>query len=216
MAFAALAASAGEPPAPGTAVPALPEARQAPTEDFADDQPQLAIAGASYDPATRRLTISGEGFGTHRLPSVKLDGDDLPLARASDGLLLTDPLGKDPAQGSHLVTVVAGNDRSRFDVFNLTVGVSAGDGASAAPTGPQPNRVGALDRIGDVGWATATAVGTDGKPLVIYLDYTKRDLKLAICQDPACVRAEASPAWTPRETWVGTTRSRSRPTACRP
>ena len=177
--------------APGDVpVPPAPEARRLRADDFRTEAPQLAIAGVSFDPGTRRLTIIGERFGSHRLPSVKLDGEDLPLTSFDDSVLVTDPLASVPTPGQHLVTVVAGNDRTRFDVFKLVIGKSAGESDSARSRAMRPNSVAVLDRVGDVGWDTAIVIGADGKPLVLYLDYTHRDLKLARCKDGACAAFE--------------------------
>jgi hypothetical protein len=181
--------AAADAPGAGPVRP-LRESQRAPTDDLGTEAPQLVIAGVSFDPGTRRLTIAGERFGSHRLPSVKLDGEDLPLTSFDDSIIVTDPLSSVPTPGQHLVTVVAGNDRTRFDVFKLVVGESAGGRDAARSRARRPNRVTVLDRVGDVGWDTSVMIGADGKPLVLYLDYTHRDLKLARCKDGACAAFE--------------------------
>jgi hypothetical protein len=45
-----------------------------------------------------------------------------------------------------------------------------------------------LDSSGDVGGYTSIAIGTDGKPIISYIDFTFRDLKIYSCGDEACSR----------------------------
>jgi len=171
-------------PPDGAPAAAAPEGTRVPADEFWSDEPQLLITGVTLDPETRRLTINGQNFGGHRLPTVKLGALFLSLSRSTDNMLVTDPLPRALDVGTHLVTVVAGNDRTRFDVYSLVVGQPSATVATAAQV--RPNQVRILDSTGDVGWHTATAVGSDGNPLVAYLDYTNRDLKVIQCQDPSC------------------------------
>jgi hypothetical protein len=43
-----------------------------------------------------------------------------------------------------------------------------------------------LDASGSVGYFTSIAIGTDGNPVVAYLDATNNDAKVAKCTNPAC------------------------------
>ena len=50
-----------------------------------------------------------------------------------------------------------------------------------------------LDSIGDVGWYNSIAIGTDGFPVISYLDTTNYDLKVAKCGDASCTPASVTP-----------------------
>ncbi len=43
-----------------------------------------------------------------------------------------------------------------------------------------------VDRTGDVGRHASIAIGTDGNPVVSYLDLTNGAAKIAVCSDPSC------------------------------
>jgi hypothetical protein len=154
------------------------------------DNPQLIVFDAKLDPETKLLRIKGEHFGL-RLPEVTLDGTPLPVRSATQTYIEAGPLPRGVSPGSHVLRVVAGDDRSRFDAFSLQLAES-----TAAPVKPPPppspvgfNRLGVLDTDGDVGWSPAIAIGADGLPVVAYLDYGNLDLKVAHCADVACTSA---------------------------
>ena len=180
IAVCSLAASDGSPRAEVPAGLSPP----APADRPWSDGPQLVIKGARVDPASRRLTIEGAHFGSVRLPTVRVGSEYLSIQSATDARVVTDPLPSTITPGQHVLMVIAGNDRTQFDAFSITVG----DGApgTAGEVGSGPNRIEAVDRGGDVGWDTAVGVGADGLPLILYLDYTNRDLKLARCADLEC------------------------------
>ncbi|MGB5830417.1 MAG: hypothetical protein WBG92_00260, partial [Thiohalocapsa sp.] len=122
------------------------------------DNPQLLILRAWVDPQTRVLYVEGEHFGERRLPSVTLDNDPLTVRSAIRTAIEAGPLPPGIGPGSHILRVVAGDDRSRFDAYSLEIG-------GAAPA-PQPRRIpsidanqlSVLDADGDVGWSPSIAI----------------------------------------------------------
>jgi hypothetical protein len=54
------------------------------------------------------------------------------------------------------------------------------------PDAPCRTRSEAVDSTGSLDGATSLAVGTDGNPVISYLDGTNIDLKVARCNDPLC------------------------------
>jgi len=152
------------------------------------DNPQLIILRATVDPATQIVHIEGENFGEVRLPNVTLDNESLTVRAATRTVIEAGPLPPGTPLGSHILRVVAGDDRSRFDAFSLEIG--AEPAAQETPPPALPSRgvtyIGILDASGDVGWSPALAIGSDGLPVVAYLDYTNLNLKVAHCSDPAC------------------------------
>jgi hypothetical protein len=43
-----------------------------------------------------------------------------------------------------------------------------------------------VDTLGEVGLETSLAIAPDGNPVISYLDWTNADLRVAVCNDPAC------------------------------
>uniref|UniRef100_UPI0025D0886D hypothetical protein n=1 Tax=uncultured Thiodictyon sp. TaxID=1846217 RepID=UPI0025D0886D len=182
MAFA-LAIAAPGVPAQDSADTAIPADR------LWSDEQALRISGASLEPYTRRLIITGQKFGSRRPPRVSLDGVVLSLSSAGEDRLVTDPLPANlVGSGTHALAVIDGSDRTRLALYQLVIdSLPTGGGRSAAP---QANRISVIDHNGDVGVASSIAVGATGNPLILYLDYANRDLKLARCRDAACTGAD--------------------------
>jgi hypothetical protein len=57
---------------------------------------------------------------------------------------------------------------------------------SSFPDAPCRAHAEAVDTAGSVGYWTSIAIGTDGNPVISYLDATHNDLKVARCNDPIC------------------------------
>jgi len=89
--------------------------------------------------------------------------------------------GTSIAIGTDGLPVIAYLDSTNFD---LKV-AKCGDAACAALCGAGTTCT-TLDGANDVGSGTSIAIGTDGLPVIAYLDSTNFDLKVAKCGDAAC------------------------------
>jgi hypothetical protein len=61
--------------------------------------------------------------------------------------------------------------------------------ACTNPTCTTATTITAIDTTGDVGWYTSIAIGTNGNPIISYIDGTNADLKVAACTNPTCTTA---------------------------
>ena len=157
------------------------------------DNPQLLVLRARVDAQTRLLFVEGENFGDRRLPAVSLDDQPLTVRESTSTTIEAGPLPPGIGPGSHILRVVAGDDRSRFDVYSLEIDGEIPPAAPplrsiprAASTRAASIGLKVLDDDGDVGWSPSMAIGADGLPLIAYLDYANLDLKTVHCVDPAC------------------------------
>lgn len=144
------------------------------------------MLSVQMDPQSRLLTIVGEHFGATRLPRVTLDADLLTVREATDARIIAGPVSPKVDAGQHLLRVVAGHDRSRFDALRLDLDAAMAAHEQGTDMDSGAIRIRVLDAGGDVGWLPAVGVAAGGRPIIAYLDYSNADLKLAACADADC------------------------------
>jgi hypothetical protein len=71
--------------------------------------------------------------------------------------------------------------------------------ACSSPNCAGPYSVVDVDTAGEVGWYTSITIGTDGKPVISYMDMTTNTLKLATCADATCTNPAAIRTLDPTE-----------------
>lgn len=76
---------------------------------------------------------------------------------------------------------------SYYDATNADLKVAACNDPACAG---QDERISTIDAIGDVGVFSSITRGASGNPVISYADMTNGDLKVAACNDPACLGAD--------------------------
>ena len=125
----------------------------------ADDGRSQTILNASYNPASKVITIAGTKLSSgNKLPTVKFNGTAVSVVTysATTGIV-TATLSSAPAAGTYLLSIGSGDDDSST-TLDLTIGAVGATGATGAqgPQGPQGMK-------GDTGATGATgATGSIG------------------------------------------------------
>lgn len=157
-----------------------------------DDETANAVAGFVSSSETS-LAIDADGNPLISYRTYFLDSGDLRLAHCNDPACAG---GDDPSQtidagaavvGSHtsLALGLDGNPViSYYDATNGDLKVAHCNDLACAPGG---DTVTAVDSAGSVGAFTSLAIGADGNPVISYADVGNTNLKVARCNDPACV-----------------------------
>ena len=158
------------------------------------------LAPGTQVPAQNLRTIVDTAGTVGRFTSISIGSDKLPVISYLDltnaGLRIAKCIVPDCSQG----TVIQSIDTGNVGASNTSIAI-APDGFPAVAYYSSAGHlrylkcnthdcsdttIAVVDGSGDVGKNAALAFGTDGLPIISYLDVTEGDLRTAHCDDTAC------------------------------
>jgi hypothetical protein len=171
-------------------------------QDGSDRDLKVAKCGNASCTAGNTLTVVDSVGLVGYEPSITIGADGLPVIShrdATNGDLRVAKCGNAACTAGNTLSVVdsagsVGQNSSvtigaeglpvisyRDDTNDDLKVAHCGDAACSAG-----NTLTVVDSAGDVGYDTSIALGTDGLPVISYLDYTNRDLKVVHCGSVSC------------------------------